>query len=281
MEVLADQAAVDNSAQGVQTSLSAIHMFWHGPALTRVERLCMASFVAHGHRVQLHVYDEPCGVPEGVRVTDARQVLAEKELFRHPKSGSMAIFADWFRYRVLFDQGGVWADTDVVCLQPLSYPHTEVYAWEDEHQINNAVLGLPAGHELALWMANCCESPNKILPYDDGRSKRRKWRRRFLEGNRRGNVKWGECGPLGFTTAARHLGYTQHALPTWHFYPIHYRHWQTVFDQPYDVSLLGQARAVHLWNEMMRRELGFDKNARFAADSLFEQLCHRYLKDDN
>ncbi len=271
------------TVEPLSATLSTIHMFWHGPALTRVERVCMASFIAQGHRVHLHVYDEPQGVPAGVLITDARQVLAEKDLFRHPKTGSMAMFADWFRYRVLHAQGGIWADTDVVCLQPLAYPQAEIYAWEDDSQINNAILGLPAGHELALWMAQCCENPNRILPYDDGRSKRRKWRRRFLEGNRRGNVKWGEFGPAGFTAAARHLGYAEKALPAWHFYPLHYQQWQTVFDkEPRDIgTLLGEAKALHLWNEMMRREPGFDKNARFAETSLFERLCRRYLKDDN
>ena len=41
----------------------------------------------------------------------------------------------------------------------------------------------------------------------------------------------------------------------------------------------GQSRALHLWNEMMRREPDFDKNKRFAPSSLFEQLCRRYLDD--
>jgi len=258
-------------------------MFWHGPALSRVERLCMASFVAQGHRVQLYVYEQPQGVPDGVQVMDARQILPQQYLFVHPKTGSMAVFADWFRYRVLHARGGVWSDTDVVCLQPLGFAQTEVYAWEDEYRINNAILGLPAAHPLAEWMAECCEDPNRLLPYDDGQSKRRKWRRRWLQGNRRENVKWGEYGPSGFTSAARYLGYCDNALPFWHFYPVHYSHWYTVFDCSLrdNPTLLAKSSTLHLWNEMMRRQPGFDKNARFPADSLFEQLCRRYLGDES
>jgi hypothetical protein len=260
-------------------NLPTIHMFWHGPAFSRIEKLCVASFVANGHQLQLHVYEEPVGTPAGITIADARKVIDESKLFRHPKSGSMAQFADWFRYRVLYESGGIWADTDVVCLQPLRYSQAEIYAWQDELQINNAVLGLPARHPLAKWMADCCENPNKILPYDDGRSKRRKWRRRWLQGNRRGNVKWGEYGPVGFTSAARHLNYADKALPAAHFYPVHYRDWQMVFDQPRDLALLGEARALHLWNEMLRRHPGFDKNARFLKGTLIEQLCDRYLDE--
>jgi hypothetical protein len=39
--------------------------------------------------------------------------------------------------------------------------------------------------------------------------------------------------------------------------------------------------ALHLWNEMTRRQPGFDKNAPFPPDSLFERLCRRYLKNDS
>jgi len=243
----------------------------------------MASFVACGHEVLLHVYDEPMHTPKGVRLTDANGVIPRNALFRHAKTGSMAQFADWFRYRVLLLRGGIWADTDVVCLQPLDYPRAEVFAWQDEKQINNAILGLPAHHPLAEWMASACEQPNRRLPYDSLRVRWRKWKRRWLQGNRRGNVKWGEYGPVGFTHAARHLGYADLAMPAQHFYPVPFLQWKRVFNDAqleWDAAL-ANARALHLWNEMMRREVGFDKNARFPVSSLFEQLCARYLKDDS
>lgn len=263
--------------------LTPIHMFWHGPRLSRLERLCMASFLAHGHVLKLHVYEEPAGVPAGVQLVAADQLIPGHLLFRHEESGSLAAFADWFRYRLLFEQGGIWADTDVVCLRPLVYETPQIYGWMDQNIINNAVLGLPAGHPLAEWMAQSCEAPNRLLPYDDARTRRRKLKRRFLQGNRRGNIRWGEYGPDGLTSAARHLGYAASALPFWHFYPIHYLNWHTVFDESLagNSGILGESRALHLWNEMTRRAPGFDKDARFPANSVFERLCARYLTSDS
>jgi hypothetical protein len=253
-------------------------MFWHGPALSRVERLCMSSFVAHGHEVRLYVYDEPSGVPRGVTLCDANRVLPRSVIFHHQQSGSVAAFADWFRYRLLYEHGGIWADTDVVCLQPFLYERTEVYGWMDENTINNAILGLPAGHRIAAWMIECCEHPNRLLPYDDTRTKRRKLKRRLLLGNRRGNVKWGEYGPYGFTKAARYFGEHAKALPFWHFYPVHYLNWRAVFDASLSDNLefLGKSRALHLWNEMLRQANGFDKDSIFPVESLFERLCRQY-----
>lgn len=242
----------------------------------------MASFVAHGHAVNLHVYDPPTGVPAGVSLLDANRGLSRDHLFLHRKTGSPALFADLFRYRVLYEQGGAWADTDVVCLKPLDDPTQEIYAWVDQKAINNAVLGLRRGDELAAWMSECCERPNRILPYDDVRTRIRKWQRRFFEGNRRSNIEWGEYGPQGFTAGARHLGYADRALPPWHFYPICWRDWQRIFASiPNSIDELHRSYAIHLWNEMTRFDPSFDKNGGFPADSLFEQLCRRYLTSDD
>jgi hypothetical protein len=274
--------AAARASKAFEAELPRIHMFWHGEGLSRVERLAMSSFLAHGHAVALHVYQEPRGVPGGVELLDASLVVPATLLFRHRETGSYAVFADWFRYCVLLQFGGIWADTDCVCLRPLRYPTAEIYAWEDDRKINNAVLGLPVGHELAAWMADCCARPNRFLPYDNWKTKWRKLRRRLRAGNGRDLVKWGETGPEGFTAAARYLGYAERALPSWHFYPIHYRDWRIVFEsnQPGLAARLSGSTALHLWNEMMRREPGFDLNARFPTDSLFERLWAQYLKND-
>src|SRR5262249_38674096 len=155
-------------------------MFWHGAPLSRMERLSIASFLHHGHSVDLYVYDEPANVPHGARLRDAGQILPRSAVFRHKRSRSLAVFADWFRYRLLLVRGGIWVDADVVCLKPFDYPATELYAWQDERYINNAVLGLPAGHVLAQWLAECCEHPNQVRPYDDFAMKLKKLRRRVF-----------------------------------------------------------------------------------------------------
>lgn len=267
----------------MDATLPVVQMFWHGPPLSRLERLCIASFVANGHRVDLYAYEEPANVPAGVQVKDAAQVLNREYLFSHKRTGSVGLFTDWFRYRLLLDHGGIWADADVVCLQPLRYERPEIFAWQDPDTLCGAVLGLSAGHELAAWLTRISENPNALLPYDTLRMRLRKWRRRFLQGNRRDRIRWGEHGPRGLTLAAQHLGYIQHALPSWHFYPVHYHDWYSLFESDPGNALLSRhpSRAVHLWNNMAWGKPGFDKNARFPADSPFERLCSQYLRSDD
>lgn len=238
----------------------------------------MTSFVRNGHPVHLYVYDEPSGVPERVQLMDAAEILPRGAVFRHRRTQSLAPFADWFRYRLLFERGGIWADADLVCLRPFDYAHPIVFAWQDKDYINNAVLGLPARDPLARWMAACLERPNRMLPYDDMKARVRKVRR-FLQGNRREDVRWGETGPHGLTAAARHLGYLDRALPQWHFYPVAYEEHRKLFEVPAHGAALsfGESRAVHFWNYVIGKGGVLDKNAHFAPDSPFEQLWARYM----
>jgi hypothetical protein len=262
-------------------ALPTIQMFWHGAPLSRVEKLSLTSFVRNGHPVDLYVYDELAEVPGGVRLMDANHILPRASLFRHRRTQSLALFADWFRYRLLLERGGIWADMDMVCLRPFDYDTTRIFGWQDESYINNAVLGLPAGDPLAEWLAASCEKPNRLLPYDDMRTKLRKLKRRLLRGNRRSDVRWGESGPAGLTSAARHLGYADSALPSWHFYPVSHQNYRALFESPGAGTALDFAasRAVHLWNHMLEVQQQADKSARFPADSPFERLYSRYMQE--
>jgi hypothetical protein len=263
--------------------LPTIQMFWHGSPLSRVEQLSLASFCANGHPVDLYVYDDPGALPAGVRVRDASEILPRSAIFVHRRTGSLGLFADWFRYQLLFERGGIWADADVVCLRPFEYSKAEIFAWQDERYINNAVLGLPARHPLAKWLLECCEEPNRVKPYDRPYQRLRKWRRRLLQGNRREETGWGESGPKGLTQAAQYLGYASHALPSWHFYPVAPEQHEVLFrasgGRARAVEFNG-SRAVHLWNNLLQLQPGFDKNAQFDAESPFEQLWRRYLRSD-
>lgn len=262
-------------------SLPVIQMFWHGAPLSRVERLSITSFLANGHEVDLYVYDEPEGVPAGTILKDAAAILPRTSIFRHRRTGSLALFADWFRYRLLFERGGIWADADMVCLAPFDYPTPRIFAWQDDEVLNNAVLGLPAGDPLASWMARLCELPNRWLPYDNVRMRLRKVKRRIFNLNRRSETRWGESGPMGLTLAAKHFGVLEHALPSWHFYPVPHPRFEVLFQSPAPGQELdfGESRAVHLWNNLLERQQGGAKDACFPADSPFEQLYTRYCPD--
>lgn len=259
-------------------NLPIIKTLWIGDRLGTLEQLSLTSFVKCGHAVELYTYGDVAGIPKNVTVRNAEDILSESKIFRHKNNGSFATFADWFRYEMLHKHGGIWVDTDVVCLKPFDFDLPLLFAKEGWNSINNAVLGANAGHELLAWMAKQASHPNDILPYDTRKDKQRKFKRKYLYGNKRGNISWGEAGPTGLTRAAHHFNLIDKALPHTSFYPIHPGNWESIFDETFpDIEkYFPDSYAIHLWNEMMKQKPGFDKNGTFPEGSLIECLKRRY-----
>lgn len=113
--------------------LPVVHTMWLGTRLSRLELLTLCSLVKAGHSVKLWAYDViRTPIPRGVELADAEKVFPRFKV--KPKkedepeigigAGSVGgVFSDLFRYRVLYDFGGIWADMDVTALKPLSFPH--------------------------------------------------------------------------------------------------------------------------------------------------------------
>src|SRR5690606_1292398 len=85
---------------------------WIGPRLSFLERACLRSALAHGHKVALYCSPPPAGVPAGIELRDAAAILPESEIIRH-RGGSPALFANRFRYELLHRGLGVWIDCDL------------------------------------------------------------------------------------------------------------------------------------------------------------------------
>jgi hypothetical protein len=111
-----------------------VHGLWIGETLGKMELLTLRSFVRYGHEFHLWLYDDiATPLPAGVVVQDASEIIPRKAVFQRAETdfetgvgkGSYgAPFSDLFRYKLLYEKGGYWADMDVTCLRPLSrlYP---------------------------------------------------------------------------------------------------------------------------------------------------------------
>jgi len=136
-----------------------IHGMWIGTTLSRLELLTIASFLRHGHEFHLWAYDEiTTPLPPGTMLRDASTVMERKLLFRKravdPETGIGAdslsgVSSDLFRYRVLYEHGGIWADMDVTCLRPFSF--TEPYLFR-AHRVGvvGSIMKAPRGSQAML-----------------------------------------------------------------------------------------------------------------------------------
>ena len=127
-----------------------VHMLWVSGELSRLARLSLASFRTQGYRVTLWSYDPDHLRAEADEVADAGTILPM------PKEdvANMAYLTSLFRYRVLAERGGIWADMDVVALTAdPKLPSRPLVASEKRRPFRHAEP--TATHEALTQVTNC------------------------------------------------------------------------------------------------------------------------------
>ncbi|HEV2865715.1 MAG TPA: hypothetical protein VGX37_04315, partial [Allosphingosinicella sp.] len=213
------------------------------------ERACMRSVLRHGHPLSLFCYEAPGDVPQGVELRDAAEILPATLVVRH-RSGSVALFANRFRYELQRRGEGLWVDADTYLVRPLDLDRPYLFGWEDERSIANGVLLTPPdspllGPLLAVFEER--EVPPWLEPRARLAARWRLWRtgRTGIE-----QMPWGSAGPRALTHVARKLGLDRWALPPSVLYPVHWRDAQWIRDpaRTLDEVVRADTIAVHLWN---------------------------------
>lgn len=118
------------------TRRPVVQSYWSDAPLSLLERACLVSWVATGHRVHLFTHDPiptlraqiPQQIRAHVEVLNADVVLSRSKKFAYkgaaPKSKRADAFAalpfsDLFRYEMLRQRGGWWIDMDIILLRKI------------------------------------------------------------------------------------------------------------------------------------------------------------------
>lgn len=258
---------------------------WISGALSPLEQLSLRSFVDHGYTVHLYTYGEVTGVPPGVSLKDACDILPRSRIYTFEAEGfgkgSYAGFADLFRYHLLYKKGGWWFDTDCISIRPLPCPSDLWICSSFEGcwgtVANSCAIYAPPGHPI---LARLCEESTRIIA-----------------GENFGG--FGATGPylLHRIVAEYHL--QAHVAPWWEFTPypqkqihlavfrgnrawiknslrrVKFFVWQCLRRDFRAGYIRPGTRALHLFNEIWRAA-NIDKHARFHPRCLFERLKRRH-----
>jgi hypothetical protein len=221
---------------------------WIGERLGAIERACLRSMLRHGHEVRLHCYGRPAGVPDGVEIADAADILPESAIIR--QNGSPAPFANRFRYELLRRGLGTWLDCDVYLLKPLDMERPYLMGVEnDKGTINNGVLRMPADSPLLPPLLALFEE--RSVPRWIGRRARIAAAWRLLTTGRSGlaRMPWGASGPLALTALARRHGLAGEAQPQEVFHlGLQDPEWIRDPARPLETMATPRTVAIHLWN---------------------------------
>jgi hypothetical protein len=206
-----------------------VNMFWHGADLSPIDKICIQSFLDHGHIVRLFTY-RAIETPPGVIVEEASAILPYDRFFTYANSPSA--FSNIFRYNLLFERGGWWVDTDVLCLRT-ELPRCDYYwAEQDPGFINGAILKFPPGHHLC----------HELLKQSEERSK-----------NIRG---WGYLGPYLLTKILADYKPEGLSGSTSDAYPVSWREAHFFWLPEYCSRIETRIKSssfIHLWNSIFMR----------------------------
>jgi hypothetical protein len=149
-----------------------VQSLWVGSKLRWIERLAIQSYLDNGWRFQLYAYDELENVPAGCEILDASAIIPEKDVFTEGlgsglHAGSVGAFSDLFRYRMLYERGGMWSDTDVVNFLKFDPDGRKFVCTEISDAglvtLNGAMMAAPAGDK---FVARAYERAETLLRSD-------------------------------------------------------------------------------------------------------------------
>ena len=94
-----------------------IASFWHGAPLANRQIKSINSYLEKGYEYHLYSYDKIENTNlVGVKNIDAGELIPKDRITDFPHISS---FADFFRYKMIYETGKIWSDLDMICLRDL------------------------------------------------------------------------------------------------------------------------------------------------------------------
>jgi hypothetical protein len=218
-----------------------------------MEKLSIRSFLSHGHEYDLYVYNHVDGVPSGVNIYDANEIVPSHKICKtsgaySEAKESYAGFSDYFRYNLLEKKGGWWIDTDFVCLRPLVCDSP--YFFVGDHQgVSPGIVKMPRG-PLADWIV--LESDIRFGP----------------------NMGWAGISGL-MADGVKYFGLHEYVVPVDKFFLLTRLDLLAPTLNGPETAIVENSTAVHMWNEEWR-SFDVDKDANYSSTCLYETWMRRF-----
>lgn len=136
-----------------------VNGLWIEGELTALEQLTIESFCAHGFEFHLWTYSPEIGYQtKNCIIKNAEEILPKSTIFTYKHTnifghgrGSYAGFSDIFRYKLLYEIGGIWTDMDITCLTPFVIKDDYFFRYHHKAGAVGNFMKCPKKSELMHW----------------------------------------------------------------------------------------------------------------------------------
>jgi len=166
----------DREHVGFVTNSNEFQFFWSEGPLNWISQLGLRSFTRFSD-ITVHVYSYDRGLNpdiQGCICLDANEYLP-REIYERVKTSFGGKYgegsgysraADLFRYKLLYEKGGWYFDTDCLLIKPLTplFDRDHVFGWASATVVGNAVLKFPKGDAMLDELYKGCvqKSPAEV-----------------------------------------------------------------------------------------------------------------------
>ena len=265
-------------------TLPTIGMFWDGPPLGFIERLCLTSFVHVGHPVVLFSYGKVEGAPDGVELAPASDVLPKpSNVVKHKRTGSPAIYADKFRYHLLSQNAGmIWSDTDAYCHKPFLPKNGYFFARETNNIVANGVMALPSESRTLQSLIDFCEDEYAIPPWMMPKHIAEMEERNAANDPMHvSEMPWGAWGPKALSHFLKQHGEFEHALDPHVLYPVPFENRRLYFREAWETweRVKEDTVSIHFYGRRVRNRLHNRFKGTPPAHSVLAELATKHSVD--
>ncbi len=235
-----------------------VQSLWIGKDLSLIEILTINSFICNNMEFHLYVYDfDIKNIPYKCKIMDANTIVNKGlvQYFMYDKKickSTITLFSNYFRYNLLYKNGGYWVDMDFIVLKNFNDFIDDEYLFSSEkntwlkqngewvivdnigEHVNCGIIKVPQQAPLIQF---CLDKCNIYL------NKRKK--------NKLITISWGELGPLLIKQGIDKYNLHKYIRSYYYFCPINYNDIFGLLSSSYILSpsIYEKSYCIHLWNK--------------------------------
>ncbi len=136
-----------------------VNGLWIEGELSPIELLTIHSYIHNGFIFHLWTYTpDTINAPADAIVKFAGDIIPKDRVFSYTDTnkyghgkGSYAGFSDIFRYKLLYENGGIWTDMDITCRKPFDIPAEYFFRYHHKVGAVGNFMKCPVHSDLMKW----------------------------------------------------------------------------------------------------------------------------------